>query len=92
MRVHLINSPVTHVERANLLFCVCNDCGCEINWRHFDASYELHAACCITSLRATPVRSDLEIYMVTAQSLPEFSNVVRFHKKVLPLSPPPHYG
>lgn len=93
MKVYVINSPQFHVERANLLFCLCPDCGCEINWRHVDASYELYASCCVTSFKAHPVRNDLEVYLVQALSVPDFSNVRRFPKKVQPLnSPPTFYG
>ncbi len=93
MKVYVLNSPQCHVERANLFFCLCKDCGAEVNWRHWDASYSLYGACCINTFVAYPVRTDLEVYLVETQCLPEggFDNVRRFPKKIAP-SPPKNYG
>lgn len=93
--IHVIDKENTNVARADLLFCLCASCTCEINWRHTDASFMLYANCCDLSLRAMPTRPDLAIYLVQCVNADESKNVVRLpvrHKNVLPLKPPDRYG
>ena len=84
MKVYLINTPLTHVERANLFFCLCPDCQGEINWRHYDASHAMHAVFCVSSFVAYPTRPDLEVYAVEARGFkagPHDAMVIQFPKR-----------
>lgn len=93
MASHFIQHDEQMVPRADLIFCLCCGCASEINWRHQDATFLLHAACCKFTYKAFPARTDLEVYMVMAQLLAEATNVVKFPKKnPLPVPPPPGYG
>lgn len=76
----ILDKPERLVARGDMLFCLCSECCCEVNWRHVDATHELNAACCSMTFVARPAREDCRVYVISTKPLADASNVVRFRR------------
>jgi hypothetical protein len=86
----LIVTSETIVPRDKMLYCLCGVCANELNWRHFDSSFELHATCCCHAFRARPHGNKMGAYFIDAKPC-NMQNVYFLERKsrLEGLQPPP---
>lgn len=68
------------VPRSELLFCLCEKCLNEINWRHVDASYEINGHCCGLVIRGRPMNRHCSMYRLEVKPV-DMRNVKLFPRK-----------
>lgn len=73
----VLNHTTYIVPRELMLFCLCDHCHNELNWRHTDATYELCSQCCEYAFRARPLSPKVDYYRVEKRKA-DLTNVARW--------------